>query len=898
MTWRCKLCAAAFDKRAQLLEHYRLHHSNFSSVSPLPCLYDDCICTFQSVNALKIHLTRIHTKTVVPSENQVGCVSFLCPVCGFKQLFNDTSLLSHLRAHLKQHEMVDCPFKNCHYRTNVYSSFNAHKSRNHPDCDASDFNNEIVFTETDSQPMQSQVESDEGGPSQDFPELDAPECNPPESRDDTGELQAQLRYNLASLFLKMHSVLHVSEMAIQDIVENLAQIFSLSKPLVRDSVIRVFQEHDQSISDALLHELVEAIMKSNVFVSATSEGAELSTAKRRKTFVKSNYPLVMPVQYTIDSSGHTAVYVSILQMLQTMFKNTDLLDKIQEAKPSPPGMYMSHEDGTYFKENQLLSEAGELKLSLILYVDDIELANPLGTSRKIHKLCAVYWLLANVPSKYRSSLHVIQLALLCKVPDLQRCGYQSVLSPLLKDLRTLEQDGIFIETVGQCFRGTVLCVAADNLAAHGLAGFVQCFRGHYVCRFCCCTTDQIQSSEVSEAEFSMRTKACHDLHVQSVVQGENATHFGVTGECALSKALQHFHPITGFPPDILHDLFEGIVPVELALCIREMIGRKFFTLEYLNTQIRTFPYQHSDRLDKPQVIPKNFAAKLSIGGNGHENSTLLRLLPLMVGSKVPEGDEAWAILMDLKEIVQLVLSPSFTEESIQYMQTKISDHRQGLQAFFPDFKLRPKHHYVEHYPELTKRFGPLVHLWTMRFEGKHRFFKKVIHDTHNFKNVLKTLATRHQHMMAYHFSTASFFRPHTQASSVTSVQVATLPQVAKDFIETKTDSQNIYSTSKVSINGTEYANGMFVSAGQSGGLPKFSRIEHILLVNNYVSFLCRNYECWYSEHLKSFELTSSDNFSVHQLSELNDTVSLTAYIIEGHLMLTQKRFISIRDLQD
>lgn len=293
----------------------------------------------------------------------------------------------------------------------------------------------------------------------------------------------------------------------------------------------------------------------------------------------------------------------------------------------------------------------------------------------------------------------------------------------------------------------------------------------------------------------------------------------------------HFHPITGFLPDILHDLFEGIVPVELALCIREMIRLKYFTLEYLNTKIRTFPYQHSDRLDKPQLIPKNFAAKLSIGGNGHDNSSL-RLLRLMVGSKVPEGDEAWAILMDLKEIVQLVLSPSSTEESIQYMQAKISDHRQGLQAVFPDFKLRPKHHYVEHYPELTRHFGPLVHLWTMGFEGKHRFFKRVIHDTHNFKNVLKTLATRHQHMMAYHFSAPIFFRPHTQASSVTSVQVATLPQVAKDFIETKTDGQNIYSTSKVSINGTEYVNGIFVSTGHTGGLPKFSRIEHILLVNN------------------------------------------------------------------
>ena len=122
--------------------------------------------------------------------------------------------------------------------------------------------------------------------------------------------------------------------------------------------------------------------------------------------------------------------------------------------------------------------------------------------------------------------------------------------------------------------------------------------------------------------------------------------------------------------------------------------------------------------------------------------------------------------------------------------------------------------------------------------------------------------------------------------------------MAKDFIETKTDSQNIYSTSKVSINGTYFVNGMFVSAGQTGGLPKFSRIENVLLVNNSVSFLCRNHECWYSEHLRSFELTSTGNFSVHQLSDLNDTASLTAYNIDGHLMLTQKRFILIRDLQD
>lgn len=40
----------------------------------------------------------------------------------------------------------------------------------------------------------------------------------------------------------------------------------------------------------------------------------------------------------------------------------------------------------------------------------------------------------------------------------------------------------------------------------------------------------------------------------------------------------------------------------------------------------------------------------------------------------------------------------------------------------------------------------------------------------------------------------------------------------------------------VSINGTDYAKGMFVSTGQEGELPKFSRIENMLLVNNCFLF--------------------------------------------------------------
>lgn len=118
----------------------------------------------------------------------------------------------------------------------------------------------------------------------------------------------------------------------------------------------------------------------------------------------------------------------------------------------------------------------ELRFSLILYVDDIELANPLGTDLQTY--CSI--LVTSLPSQYRSSLHIIQLALLAS--DLQKHGYKNVLSPLLKDLLTLEQEAVFIETLGKCIKGSVLFVAADNLAAHGLGGFVQSFRAHHFYR--------------------------------------------------------------------------------------------------------------------------------------------------------------------------------------------------------------------------------------------------------------------------------------------------------------------------------------------------------------------------------------------------------------------------------
>lgn len=158
--------------------------------------------------------------------------------------------------------------------------------------------------------------------------------------------------------------------------------------------------------------MVTAVLESNILVNATAKGKELSSTKRRKTFVEKHYPVVKTVEYMLDP-GHTAVHVPILDMIQKIFKHTNILDNIRETKMSQEGNFKSHQDGSYYRENELFSLSDNLKLPLLLYIDDLEMANPLGTLRKIHKLCSVYWVFADLPSKYRSSLHVLQLATLC-----------------------------------------------------------------------------------------------------------------------------------------------------------------------------------------------------------------------------------------------------------------------------------------------------------------------------------------------------------------------------------------------------------------------------------------------------------------------------------------------------
>lgn len=240
----------------------------------------------------------------------------------------------------------------------------------------------------------------------------------------------------------------------------------------------------------------------------------------------------------------------------------------------------------------------------------------------------------------------------------------------------------------------------------------------------------------------------------------------------------------------------------------------------------------------------------------------------MIGPKIPEEEQAWQLLMTLKDVVELVMSPTHTDESIGHLDSLISEHRHRFCSVLTQEKLIPKHHFVEHYPQLIEAFGPLVCLWTMRFEAKHHFFKKIVRQTSCFRNILKSMAKKHQSMIAYHL--------HGR------VPLEVVNENIQEFLSQKFPEETaVHLTNRIDFQGTSYSIGMMLVCGSTGRLPNFAEILQIIVVQDSLVFVVKLQSTWYCEHLRCFKLESTSIVKVVEQSQLTDVYPMATDAREG-----------------
>ncbi|XP_035987597.1 uncharacterized protein LOC118560568 [Fundulus heteroclitus] len=473
------------------------------------------------------------------------------------------------------------------------------------------------------------------------------------------------------------------------------------------------------------------------------------------------------------------------------------------------------------------------------------------------------FILRNLPTKLNSVLMNIHLVSLFHVEDLKKYGFGPVLQPLLNDLKFLETEGIKVPFSDTPLKGSIVQVTGDNLALHGLFGMVESFSATYCCRFCLTDKTKLQSvfSE-DDPNIILRTKELYSEHCNNMTQNPTLIHsFGVKRECPLN-ALQYFHCSNNYAVDIMHDLLEGVVQYELQLLFQYMV-RTNIDLNTLSERIQSFNYGYLERNNRPSAI--RIDGGNDLGLNAIQSWCLLRNTPLMFGDLIDRDNSYWRVILLLIQIVNTVCSPVITDGMTYFLKHLISDHHKLFKSVFTDKKLIPKHHLMIHYPRCIRKIGPLIHVWCMRFEGKHDLFKKSVK---NFKNVTKILVKKHQRQLAFHWEKFYFQRFQFGPLKDYPTNELNCTEVLRSC--PRLNVQCVSTTSWVKNFGTQYRIGMFVCTSTENEMPVFQKIVNII-VNNDEAFLLTTKVTteFFDEHLSAFKIDIvEDVFAVICVSDL------------------------------
>lgn len=787
---------------------------------------------------------------------------FICYICTAQH--KSTSLLfQHLRHHhaLYPHKTLrlQCAQQGCRFSFCSYSGFRKHLVHFHKNLVVtSTVDNVNSFLNTDTM-----VESVEPSTSQEV-NTDRPVPVLIDNRhvlNMCGSVVAQLQASGAA------------ESTVQALVESMEEVVKDIQTQAREAILSCTSE----LQDTGLQKKVE-----DCFDELENPFSSLNTRGKRQKFFDQKWEIVEPVEYVLGVRNDLQrdrttgvysqvpvtdkfVYVPILGTLKSMFKNSELCDSFLQPKQHENGIYRDICDGTLFKNNALFSQK-EHALQIQLYYDDFETANPLGSKKGIHKLGCIYFVLRNLPPRYNSVLMNIHVVALFHSQDLKKYGFDDILKPLVDDLKILETEGIGVPFSDSPLMGSVIQVTGDNLGLHGLFGFVESFSATHCCRFCLTSKDEFQSvfSE-DHSGLVFRSKEIHSEHCAALQEDPLlVSTFGVKKSCLLNT-LHFYHSADNYAVDIMHDLLEGVVQYELKLVFHYLIGQKHLTLETLSQRIQSFNFGFAERKNRPSGLKMDEGSK-DLGLNAIQSWCLVRNAPLVFGDVVERNDSHWNLLLLLIQIVNIVFSPVITNGMTYYLKHLIFDHHKLFKSVFPQKRLIPKHHFMIHYPRCIRKIGPLLHVWCMRFEAKHNFFKRSVK---NFKNLTKSLVRQHQRHQAYHWENFNFQR--FEFGPLNNVDVGSLEggDAICSFFQLNAFSV-VSTTNWVKTFGTEYQMGMFVCTETNLEMPSFRKITNII-INNEQAFIltCKVDTLYFDEHFNAYCVEESgDSFLVLSVEKL------------------------------
>lgn len=171
-----------------------------------------------------------------------------------------------------------------------------------------------------------------------------------------------------------------------------------------------------------------------------------------------------------------------------------------------------------------------------------------------------------------------------------------------------------------------------------------------------------------------------------------------------------------------------MVSQDLLGIIRILKVEGWFTIEEYNFALENLELKGGQASDRPQRVPENSKAKRLVG-KAISIWVHVRNWPFIMKNFVKDkNNKALVLGYMLQEIVERICSPQFREcdicileeKIVAYIDLRTEVHLQNLHLLT---RATPKTHFMTHYPHQISRFGPLINVWTARFESRHRLAK-------------------------------------------------------------------------------------------------------------------------------------------------------------------------------
>lgn len=616
--------------------------------------------------------------------------------------------------------------------------------------------------------------------------------------------------------------------------ESINKIFENLKSEYRR--LKFFEKSDSFISPESFHIGTQTILD-NISTpgmpgikSKTDHGQKLSIKLRLKKFVELPNVFNELLEYINNSNKKTEVITSIIQ--GHLWRNIE--NKFTNK--------------TFFP--------------LLLFYDDFEPCNPLGSRAVTYKIGAVYISLACLPPQYASTLENIFLAQLTYSSDREFYGNRKVFSNLIDDLKYLEREGLNVtvnDEVKKVYFPLIL-ILGDNLGLNSMLGFSESFSSDYFCRFCI-TQKNKTKVEICSSKFVPRTLENYDVQCTELS-------YGVKEKCIFND-LENFHVITNVYCDLMHDIFEGVLRYDMANLIDELIKKKYFDLSQLNNRIKFFKYSKADLGNTVPPIKADHLKKKHLVMSASEMLCFSLYFGILVGDLVPENDCSWEFYLVIREMLELLLSRSFTKDNLEKLGILIKKHN-GLFIELFNESLKPKHHIILHYPEIISQVGPLRNIWCMRFEAYHKNLKSTVSATTCRKNLLKTLIIKESLKFSYKISAQrGFTKNYDFKISDQSVDLFSDMDFSTIF------SENAFCVSWIIIDSIYFKLDFLITLAYKNVLPEYGQIKYIILDNEKVYFIVKKlFTIGFLKHIYAFEVESNQvvdqKLHLYDFSTLNN----------------------------